>query len=154
MFFLAEKFTAGVTKLLSCGHRVYAAVYPTGYQCFELNQGSRERILERFPPKFSQVEAHHITYEYGVSYCVDLPPTPKIIEVVGYACDQSLECLVVSIDGEITRTDGLIYHITLSHQPERSARESNDLLQSNTWQNCGGIFLSGEPQFRVIKKNN
>ena len=52
--------------------------------------------------------------------------------MIGHADDgQSLECLVVEIDGTFDRPDGSTYHITWSLGPERRARESNDLLRDH-----------------------
>jgi hypothetical protein len=55
-------------------------------------------------------------------------------EIVGTADDgESLECLVVSIDGTTDRPDGSTYHITWSLGPGRRARESNDVLRDRGW---------------------
>lgn len=146
-----EKLSTLSACVLTTGHRVYTLICPTGYQCFELTDGSRKRLLERFPPRFSQIEAQHITYDYGVSAAEKLPPTPKIIEVVGYASDDSIECVVVEVDGQVFRCDGQVYHVTLSREPHRRARESNDLLKSE-WKKEENLFLAAEPQFRVIQR--
>jgi hypothetical protein len=54
--------------------------------------------------------------------------------VVGRADDcDSLECLVVEIDGTTQRPDGSTYHVTWSLGPGRRARQSNDLLRDRGW---------------------
>jgi hypothetical protein len=53
---------------------------------------------------------------------------------VGRADDgESLECLVVALDGSTDRPDGSTYHITWSLGPGRRARESNDVLRDKGW---------------------
>lgn len=99
-----------------------------GYQHFKLIDSARENLLGKYPPKFVDVVAHHITYAYGVRRREPMPITPKSIEVIGYSSDDSLECLVVEVDGTYNRPDGGIFHITLSKEPHRAAKESNDVL--------------------------
>ena len=63
-------------------------------------------------------------------------PLPREVEarIVGRADDgDSLECLVVAIDGTTDRPDGSTYHITWSLGPGRKARESNDVLRDKGW---------------------
>lgn len=139
---------------LALGHKAYTFLLPEGYQCFQLNERSRVRLLQRFPPKFSEVEADHITHEYGVTVSNELPAMPDLVEIVGYASDDSLECLVVKIDGQAYRPDGNLYHVTLSRQPHRKSRESNDLLLNSDWHKTSSMFVSVEPQFRIIKKKS
>ena len=63
-----------------------------------------------------------------------LPREPVISKVVGRADDgESLECLVVELDGTTDRPDGSTYHITWSLGPGRRARESNDVLRDRGW---------------------
>jgi hypothetical protein len=63
-----------------------------------------------------------------------LPDKPEISAVVGRADDgNSLECLVVELDGTTDRPDGSTYHITWSLGSGRRARESNDLLRDKGW---------------------
>lgn len=100
---------------------------------WKLPKDERERLLERFPPKYDNVIADHVTLNAGAS--PDTPP-PREVEarVVGRADDNaSLECLVVEIDGTTDRPDGSTYHITWSLGPERQAKESNDLLREQGW---------------------
>jgi hypothetical protein len=94
----------------------------------------RERLLERFPPKYARTIADHVTLQAGAS--ADTPlPRPVEAQVVGRADDgNSLECLVVAIDGTTDRPDGSTYHITWSLGPGRGAKESNDLLRDRGWE--------------------
>ena len=55
--------------------------------------------------------------------------------IVGRADDgESLECLVVKLDGTTDRPDGSTYHITWSLGPGRKPIESNDVLREYGWE--------------------
>ena len=104
--------------------------YVTGWK---LPRNERDRLLERFPPQYERTIADHVTLQAGAS---EDSPTPKPVDakVVGRADDgESLECLVVTIDGTTDRPDGSTYHITWSLGPGRKAKESNDLLRDQGW---------------------
>jgi hypothetical protein len=96
--------------------------------------GERERLLERFPPKYERAVADHVTLKSGASEDTPLPREVSA-EIVGRADDgESLECLVVAIDGTTDRPDGSTYHITWSLGPGRKAKESNDVLRERGWE--------------------
>jgi hypothetical protein len=122
-----------------------------GYHCFVLHRRSIDRLVRKFPPRFSQIHAEHITSRYGVGYCEQLPDVPQEIEVVGYFCDDSLECVSVTVGGVLGRSDGNLYHITLSTEPHRRPEESNELIARAAPKPCCGLFLSAVPVFRLIK---
>jgi hypothetical protein len=97
------------------------------------SDNERERLLERFPPKYEQTIADHVTLRSGAP---DNGPLPREVDarIVGRADDgKSLECLVVQIDGTTDRPDGSTYHITWSLGPGRKAKESNDVLRDRGW---------------------
>ena len=100
---------------------------------WKLPPEEREPLLQRFPPKYENVVADHVTLRTGATPDT---PLPRQLEarVVGYASDESLECLVVELDGTTDRPDGSTYHITWSLGPGRKARESNDVLRDKGWQ--------------------
>ena len=101
---------------------------------WKLPQGDRERLLQLFRPKYENVVADHVTLRVGATPGTPLPRKPEA-RVVGRADDeQSLECLVVELDGTTDRPDGSTYHITWSLGPGRKARESNDVLREQGWQ--------------------
>ena len=78
--------------------------------------------------------ADHVTLRVGATAETPLPDKPRSSAVVGRADDgESLECLVVEIDGTTDRPDGSTYHITWSLGPGRKARESNDVLRDRGW---------------------
>ena len=98
---------------------------------WKLPPDEREWLLKRFPPKYANVIADHVTLRVGGT---ELPRRPDA-RIVGYAEDgQSLECLVVELDGTTDRPDGSTYHITWSLGAGRKAIESNDVLRDQGWE--------------------
>ena len=74
-----------------------------------------------------------MTLRVGANSETPLPEEDEA-KVVGRADDgESLECLVVKVDGTTDRPDGSTYHITWSLGPNRKARESNDVLRERGW---------------------
>jgi hypothetical protein len=101
---------------------------------WKLPEVERELLLRRFPPKYENVVANHVTLRVGATPDTPLPNKPDSSAVVGRADDgKSLECLVIDIDGSTDRPDGSTYHITWSLGPDRRARESNDVLRDRGW---------------------
>ena len=101
---------------------------------WKLPQVERELLLRRFPPKYANAVADHVTLRVGATAETPLPDKPNSSAVVGRADDgESLECLVVELNGTTDRPDGSTYHITWSLGPERKARESNDVLRDQGW---------------------
>ena len=100
---------------------------------WKVRRDERVQLLERFPPRYSEVVADHVTLKLGANQDT---PLPREVEarIVGRADDgDSLECLVVEIDGTTDRPDGSTYHITWSLGAGRHARESNDVLRDKGW---------------------
>ncbi|MEO8453530.1 MAG: hypothetical protein ABI454_00070 [Sphingomicrobium sp.] len=101
---------------------------------WKLPSEERERLLQRFPPKYENVIADHVTLSVGRKEL----PNKAVPRIVGRADDGvSLECLVVEIDGTTDRPDGSTYHITWSLGRARRAVESNDVLRTSGWQPIG-----------------
>jgi len=106
------------------------------YLAINLTEASRTKILEAFPPKFECVRCEHVTLAYNL--------TPEllgnlgeryqdpVLRVVGYASDDSLECLVFSVNGSTEREDGSTFHLTLSREEGRSSADSNKVLRTAT----------------------
>ncbi len=100
---------------------------------WKLLEGERTPLLERFQPKYENVVADHVTLHAGATRDTPLPRKPDA-RIVGRADDgDSLECLVVELDGTTARPDGSTYHITWSLGAGRKARESNDVLRDKGW---------------------
>ena len=98
------------------------------YSAYVIKEKSRKALLVRFPPKFSESIAHHVTYCFP-----DKEPPPKVdkVRVVGYAENQRLECAVVEVNGSTNRPKGGVFHITLSLDRTLGAKpvQSNHLLK-------------------------
>ena len=101
---------------------------------WKLSGDDRDMLLERFPPKYENVIADHVTLRVGATPRTPLPRQPGSARIVGRADDgKSLECMVVELDGTTDRPDGSTYHVTWSLGPGRKARESNDVLRDQGW---------------------
>jgi hypothetical protein len=113
---------------------------------WKLPRDERQQLLGRFPPKYENVIADHVTLQVGATPQIPLPSKPDA-QIVGHADDgQSLECLVVELDGTTDRPDGCTYHITWSIGAGRNARESNDVLRDQGWQSISApIPIELEP---------
>lgn len=119
-----------------------------GYIAYNLTDKSRGEILANFPPKFSKVIAHHITLEFGVEDSNPLPSIPQKAEVIGYACNDKIECLVVRVDNQTRRnSDGKLLHITLSHSPEAKPVMSNELLMDVEYTAVTPLPIEVVPKF-------
>lgn len=101
---------------------------------WKLDRAQRNELLGRFPPRYRNSIADHVTLQANSE---DRPlPDPVQGAIVGHADDgESLEAMVVMIDGKTGRPDGSVFHITwsLDKAKGRQARESNDLLRSRQW---------------------
>ena len=99
----------------------------------------RERLLERFAPRYARTIAHHVTRRLEGSADGALPPQIGNARVVGRADDgEGCEALVVAIDGSTTRTDGGTWHITWSLAEGRAAKESNAVIAERGWEPVDG----------------
>lgn len=118
------------------------------YSGYELSKADREKLSKVFPPKFPDVIAHHATWKFGANELLDKLPPDGTLRVVGYACDDSLECLVVELDGSIRRPDRMTLHITwsLDRAAGRKPVDSNLLLKSG-YQAIRPISITATPKF-------
>lgn len=105
----------------------------------------REKLLERFPPRYEKTVAHHVTLKTEAEQ-EPIPPEVKA-QIVGQTDDgKGVQAMVVAIDGTIDRADGSTYHITWSLGDGRRARESNDVLKERGWEELDHpIPISLEP---------
>jgi hypothetical protein len=102
------------------------------YIALNLTEASRQQIWKLFPPKFQEIKADHVTYDFGVDKNVELPEISDV-SAFAYICDESLEALIVSVNGSTQRLNR-IFHITLSRSSDRKSSESNRLaLHTNKW---------------------
>jgi hypothetical protein len=101
---------------------------------WKLPQVERDLLLQRFPPRYDEIVADHVTLVVGATPDTPLPREVDKADVIGRADDGTgVECLVVEIDGTTDRPDGSTYHITWSLGAGRRARESNDVLRDKGW---------------------
>ena len=101
---------------------------------WKVDRQQRDELLQQFQPRYRDIVADHVTLTTKAER--DPLPAETKSEIVGQADDgESLECLVVSIDGSVDRPDGSVFHITWSLDKSRGrmARESNDLLKERGW---------------------
>ncbi|HZZ68470.1 MAG TPA: hypothetical protein VFE18_09885 [Phenylobacterium sp.] len=88
---------------------------------------AREALLERFPPRYGIVVAHHVTLKFGDETAQ--PPAETLARIVGETDDGAgVQALVVAIGGTSARPDGGTFHITWSLAQGREARGSNAVI--------------------------
>jgi hypothetical protein len=101
---------------------------------WKLYRATRDELLQKFTPRYHDADADHVTLRTR-AWREPLPPEVDAT-IVGHADDgDSLEAMVVRIDGCTDRPDGSIFHITWSMDKAkgREPRESNDLLKGRGW---------------------
>jgi len=115
------------------------------YTGWLLPERDRAELLQRFPPVYHDVIAHHITLAMGVHEL----PTATIATVVGMVDDdEGIQALVVAVDGSMERPDGGTYHITWSVDRETFNRKpfhSNEVIAEIGWKPCWPITINLEP---------
>lgn len=104
---------------------------------WKLDREDREALLARFPPRYGMTVADHVTLRFGTDARTPLPSADQG-EIVGEADDGAgVQALVVRIGGTTDRGDGSHFHITWSLEPDRQARESNDVIGTHGWRPIG-----------------
>jgi hypothetical protein len=107
-----------------------------GFVGWGLDLGEREELLRRFPPRYANVVADHVTLKFGDRAAA--LPSETVGEIVGEADDGAgVQAMVVRIGGTTDRPDGSIYHVTWSLAPGRQAQESNDVIARLGWRDLG-----------------
>lgn len=102
---------------------------------WKIERREREALLQRFPPRYANVVADHVTF--GRVPLRELPPHERA-ELIGRADDGSgVEAMVVALGGSHERPTEGTYHITWSLGPGREAIESNDVIAAHGWQPLG-----------------
>jgi hypothetical protein len=100
---------------------------------WKLDRGERAELLERFPPKYRNQVADHVTLAGKAGQDSALPQENEG-EIIGRADEgRGVEAMVVRIAGTSDRPDGSIYHITWSLEDGRRAKESNDVIAAQGW---------------------
>ena len=111
---------------------------------WKLDRAQRAELLERFPPRYAEAVADHVTLETN-ALAQPLPPE-KRGEILGRADDnKGVEAMVVALDGSTDRPDGGTFHITWSLGPGRRARESNAVIRARGWSQTDAIPILVTP---------
>lgn len=103
-----------------------------GYIAYQLRDKTKKELLNEFKPLFNNVKCDHITYKFGVPPTSNLPSHTEGY-VIGYKKGDGIEALVVDINDKNIRSDGKLYHITLSHDDKHKPVHSNNLLADNKY---------------------
>jgi hypothetical protein len=99
---------------------------------WELDRQDRRALLARFPARYPETVADHVTFKFG-DRRAELP-TARSGEIVGEADDgEGVQAMVVRIEGTTDRPDGSTWHITWSLAPGRRAKESNTVIREMGW---------------------
>ena len=122
-----------------------------GYTALVLSDQSRGELASMFPPKYPEFIGHHITLEFGVSedslHNMDQENNAKVI---GHADDgDSIEALVVSVNGTHERPDGKVYHVTWSLDRDKGRKpvHSNKLIQENGYETVSHVSINTSVKF-------
>lgn len=92
------------------------------YTGYEIEPGSRQKIMDLFPPKYPDFLGHHITEQFGVKDG-EAPPQPKRVLLIGYIDNgEDVEGFLVEVDGEVNRPSGGKYHLTWSIDRSKGAK--------------------------------
>lgn len=103
------------------------------YSAYQLDSNQRKRLLKQFPPRYPRIVADHITVHFGGDQ-LPLPKMPEKTEIMGMADDgNGLQTLIVQINGNLTRQDGSIYHITWSLDPNKQTPSELDSTPNQTY---------------------
>lgn len=105
------------------------------YTCWILSEEDRDRLLEIIPPNYPDVIAHHITDQFGVP-ADTIPPSQIVAKFLSVVDDgNGVQAIVVSVNGEVKRSDGNIFHITWSIDRSlgRKPVHSNDVINKGNF---------------------
>lgn len=102
---------------------------------WKLDRSERDALLRRFPPRWPDVIADHVTLASRKAGPRPVPVATRGL-IVGYVDDgEGLEALIVEIDGTTDRPDGSTFHITwsLDRARGRAPVQSNEVLARLDW---------------------
>ncbi|HEU0043100.1 hypothetical protein [Sphingomonas sp.] len=104
---------------------------------WKLDRAERDALLRRFPPRWPDADADHVTLWSSKSEHAGVPPAdPHTAEIVGHVDDGiGLEAMVIRLNGTTDRPDGSTFHITwsLDAAAARESVESNAVLRARGW---------------------
>jgi len=116
-----------------------------GFVGWALDRSQRRELLERYPARYAETVADHVTLKFGDRNAA--LPTETSGEIVGVADDgRGVQAMVVRIAGTTDRPDGSTYHITWSLGPGRKAKESNEVIKEYGWAPVDPVPVKLEPR--------
>ncbi len=108
------------------------------YLAFVIDDPSRALLLERLPPKFEKVIAHHVTLIFPTSpdeaakarrMMLQLQDQEHVVEVINHYVGEHIEAVGVTFNGEKKSPVDRFYHVTLSLEPPAKPKDSNALTK-------------------------
>lgn len=115
---------------------------------WKLDRAQREDLLSRYPPRYAEAVADHVTFlsNQAGGDTADPPDPAPDARIVGRADDgEGVEAMVVAIGGSTERPDGGVWHVTWSLAEGRAARESNEVIARHGWKPLDGPVLDLAP---------
>jgi len=112
-----------------------------------LEDSDAHKLRNLFPPRYIAVEKPHCTFSMKVgTYGFPAPATGQVYAKVDD--DNGLEALLLAVNEEEFRPDGMRFHITWSLQYDRKPKESNIVIM-----NRPHIFLQKNIAIQLIPAN-
>ena len=119
-----------------------------GYLGWLILPTSKSYLLHLIPPMFDKILADHVTFLYPAFSNDPLPPQAELLAVGSAVDPQGLQAVVVSVDHNVYRQDGSVYHCTWSLDPHKfKPQHSNDLLRKGWEEFSLPINIDNHPQF-------
>ena len=116
------------------------------YTAYVLDDASRNKLAEKFPPQYEKFIGHHVTVMFGVPESSPAPAEAKLSVLGRVDSGDGLEALVVTVDGNQKRPDGKTYHITWSLDPDKyKPVDSNDLVTRKQFTLSQPVPITAEP---------
>ncbi len=115
---------------------------------WKLDRLQREALLARYPPRYADAVADHVTLlsNKAGGDTADPPGAVNDARIVGRVDDGAgVEALVVAIGGSTNRPDGGTWHVTWSLADGRTAKESNTVIAECGWSDLEGGPIRLEP---------
>jgi hypothetical protein len=115
----------------------------------KLTPETRKTIKQTFPFVHPRCFADHVTLEFGAKSPMNLEQHYTVI-AQGYIADSLSQVLVVSVNGKQTRSDGKLYHVTLSTNNVPPVI-SNDVLDNRLFSTILPFPLDTIPQAKRLR---
>jgi Ni,Fe-hydrogenase I small subunit len=115
-----------------------------GYSVYKLTTVARDSLLAAIPPKFNNVVADHITVEYNISFDI---PLVADVEVIAVVVTPKLQAAIVTVNGQTTRPDGELFHITISHVDIATPADTKEAIKLYDHTAVATLKLDVVPEF-------